>query len=179
MKSCRNNEGYTLVELVIAMMVTAIVITMVISFMSDNSRSYDYVRVNLKLQEEAQSVLNQLSDIIIEADWMKAEDVDSNRKAFLIYQGGEVDVILFDRVAKQLYLIGNLTESAVADITSITYTVEDNLMADGISAFSFNPEDAQALMDEKRVCLCVDFADNNQTYHVERNVTFRNRLVEH
>jgi hypothetical protein len=147
--------------------------------MSDNSRSYDYVRVNLKLQEEAQSVLNQLSDIIIEADWMKAEDIDGNRKAILIYNGGEVDVILFDRTAKQLYLIGNLTESAVVDITSVTYTIEDNLMADEVSDFSYGPEDAQVLLDEKRVCLSVDFADKNQTNHVERNVTFRNKLVEH
>lgn len=173
-----DNKGYTLIELVVSMLITAIVITIIISFMSTNSSSYNYVSENINLQIESQTVMNQLNDIILEANWIDKRDIGSDCKAMIIYNTVDADVVLLNKPAEKLYLIEDLTESELSTLASVSYSDEDNLMATHVTELSFSPEDKDDLLQNSQICLTVDFTAGSQAYHIERNIKFRNRLVE-
>lgn len=63
----KDQSGFTLVELIIAVAVSAIVVSAVCGFMIVGSRSYTSVNTELMLQQEAQLTLNRITDVMIDA----------------------------------------------------------------------------------------------------------------
>ncbi len=171
-----NNKGYTLVELLISMAITAIVVSIVISFLASNSKSYTYAVENVNLQMESQTVMNQLYDIIIESNWIELIDVDSNVKALIIYNTVDIDVVFLSKSEEELYLVENQTASDISNLTTIAYTKEENLMATSVIDLKILPIDQVSLITEKQICLVIDFENSTEKYTVERNVKFRNLL---
>lgn len=64
----QNNDGLTLVEMLICMLISLVIITAVGGFMSASSISYQSVDSEITLQMEAQTVINQISDMILEGN---------------------------------------------------------------------------------------------------------------
>lgn len=62
----KNQKGFTLVELIIAVAILAIVTLAVCGFIVVGSRSYTSANTDIMLQQEAQLALNQISDVIID-----------------------------------------------------------------------------------------------------------------
>ena len=62
----KNQKGFTLVELIIAIAILAIVTLAVCGFIVVGSRSYTSANTDIMLQQEAQLALNQISDVIID-----------------------------------------------------------------------------------------------------------------
>lgn len=62
----KNHKGFTLVELIIAVAIMAIVAAAVCGFIIVGSRSYTSANTDIMLQQEAQLALNQISDVIID-----------------------------------------------------------------------------------------------------------------
>lgn len=62
----KNQKGFTLVELIIAVAILAIVTLSVCGFIVVGSRSYTSANTDIMLQQEAQLALNQISDVIID-----------------------------------------------------------------------------------------------------------------
>lgn len=62
----QNQKGFTLVELIIAVAIMAIVAAAVCGFIIVGSRSYTSANTDIMLQQEAQLALNQISDVIID-----------------------------------------------------------------------------------------------------------------
>ena len=90
-----NNQGFTLVELLVVMVITAFVIAMVAMFISMGSRSYNHASKDIKLQMMSQTVTNQLDDIIIEANWVEMKTLSPEVSAFVIYASSNISVIFF------------------------------------------------------------------------------------
>ena len=64
----KRNAGFTLVELLVAMLMSLILITGVGQFMAASTNNYQAVDKQVNLQVEAQSVINSISDMILEAN---------------------------------------------------------------------------------------------------------------
>ena len=67
MRVRKKNSGFSLVELIIAVAIMAIVIGSVCSFIIIGSRGYAKSNNDISVQQEAQLAFNQMSDIIIDA----------------------------------------------------------------------------------------------------------------
>ena len=67
MRVRKKNSGFSLVELIIAVAIMAIVIGSVCSFIIIGSRGYARSNNDISVQQEAQLAFNQMSDIIIDA----------------------------------------------------------------------------------------------------------------
>ena len=63
----RKNSGFTLVELVIVMAIMGILGLAVVGFIGTSTKQYKYATKDVDLQYEAQLTMNQIGDLIIDA----------------------------------------------------------------------------------------------------------------
>lgn len=172
-----NNKGYTLVELLISMVITAIVVTIVISFLVTNSKNYTYASEEVNLQVESQTVMNQLYENIIEANWIELKAINSD-KALLIYHSSGIDVVFLNTSKESLYLVENRTKADVSDLSTISYNDEDNLMATNVTDITITPSDSENLLANNQITLFLTFENSSINYNMEQNIKFRNKLVK-
>ena len=66
MRMRKNQKGFTIVELLIAIAILSIVIAAVCGFILVGSRSYAAGNSDISVQQEAQLALNQMSDVVID-----------------------------------------------------------------------------------------------------------------
>lgn len=115
----KKNAGFTLVELLVAMLMSLILITGVGQFMAASTNNYQAVDKQVNLQMEAQSVINSISDMVLEANNVAFVTASDGEKYFIIYYnlgeksstGGVMDkttakqnIIWLDSSEHKLYL---------------------------------------------------------------------------
>lgn len=79
-----NNKGFTLIEVLVALAVSSVVITIVIAFISQGSRFYKTQSNTINLQNELQETSNVITDTLQEATYLS---ITSNRKNLEVYTG--------------------------------------------------------------------------------------------
>lgn len=75
-KSKKHNRGFSLIELLIAITILSIVMIMVVQFMSTSSAAYRKQKKNLNIQTEAMSVLEGISDTLMQASYVRVQSMD-------------------------------------------------------------------------------------------------------
>lgn len=65
-----NNKGFTLTEVLVALAVSSVVITIVIAFISQGSRFYKTQSNTINLQNELQETSNVITDTLQEATYL-------------------------------------------------------------------------------------------------------------
>ncbi|MDF2588238.1 MAG: prepilin-type N-terminal cleavage/methylation domain [Anaerocolumna sp.] len=126
----KNDDGLTLIELIVSITIITIVLGAILSFMITGSNSYKKEKEAVNLQTEAQFILNQLDDLLIEANYVKFNQVD---KKLIIYQSGityeityEIDKLYFRK--QTLTDVG--TKSILGEYVSDFYVDTSNLTTD-------------------------------------------------
>lgn len=79
-----NNKGFTLTEVLVALAVSSVVITIVIAFISQGSRFYKNQSNTINLQNELQETSNVITDTLQEATYLK---IASYNNALSVYTG--------------------------------------------------------------------------------------------
>ncbi len=79
-----NNKGFTLTEVLVALAVSSVVITIVIAFISQGSRFYKTQSNTINLQNELQETSNVITDTLQEATYLK---IASYNNALSVYTG--------------------------------------------------------------------------------------------
>ncbi|SEF52485.1 prepilin-type N-terminal cleavage/methylation domain-containing protein [Eubacterium ruminantium] len=69
----KKNKGFTLVELMVALAVLALLIVAVVTFMSHESVILRKEEADIAVQNSAQETYNELADIIVQANYIKIE----------------------------------------------------------------------------------------------------------
>lgn len=162
MKS-ENNKGFTLVELMISMAISAIIIGSLVIFMNVSSKSYKAASEEVSLQMEAQTILNQLENIIMESCNVK---FSSNK--LKIYQN-ETDYILitFDSVNQELLFEKVSSGSGTP--------VERYLFGQYVKDFQVIDTGNNNLSDTIEISILLE--NNSQSYSIDnKKVKIRNRL---
>ena len=72
-----NNKGFTLIEVLVALAVSSVVITIVIAFISQGARFYKTQSNTINLQNELQETSNVITDTLQEATYLS---ITSNSK---------------------------------------------------------------------------------------------------
>lgn len=75
-KTNKVNQGFSLIELLISVTILSIVMVMVVQFMSTSSAAYRKNKKNLNIQTEAMKVVEQISDILMQANYIRVQSID-------------------------------------------------------------------------------------------------------
>lgn len=180
----KNNSGFSLIELVVAIAVLSIVSTAIFQFMIVSSKHYQKQTREVELQFEAQLAMNQLQDLVIDAakgisysvngsagkilkdDEITVSSVTS--KQITAYHTDKYYIVKWDAATQRLLYSEYRRE---AD-NSWTKIAGDVLMAEYVKSFS-----ADLSETEKSGNIRFDVVFNNEReYKVTQNVTLRNRV---
>ena len=203
----KNQKGFTLVELIIAVAILAVVTLAVCGFIVVGSRSYTSANTDIMLQQDAQLALNQISDVIIDT---------TDSISYGLRSGGSGDMQL---VLKDSEFAGEATEKCLVVVNKQeSGSVNNNksywfYWSKDDETIYFNEVDAASDMDEgdiksafedaaqqdkvyilaqhvqdfsvdisqfeanRVVMLSVLFANGNREYATSNNVTVRNRIA--
>lgn len=192
----KNNLGFTLVELICAIGILAIISVSIVTFINVSSKSFKESNSDVNLQYEAQSAANQVKDLIINSNRaVHYYTVDSPVAAncFLIVnespyvEPGETEVkykyptvkIWFVPSENVLYYGTNtFTQAQLEGKSSMAALGEEitsgSVLAKNVSAFSV--EDGNAKTTGKvKVNLTLSLGD--QTYTTNPTVVIRNKVI--
>ncbi|SCW48369.1 prepilin-type N-terminal cleavage/methylation domain-containing protein [Eubacterium ruminantium] len=118
----KKNKGFTLVELIVAIAVLALLITAVVTFMGHESVTLKKQEADISVQNSGQETLNELSDIIIQAKELTIEGYvfeDNYVYAFNKKKVGE-------SIAKSATAVKYQRKSLIPGGDSTTLNYEDN-----------------------------------------------------
>ena len=159
-----DNKGITLVELIIAIAIATIVITSIAFFMSNSSKNYKKVNEEVSLQMEAQTILNQLNDLILEADNVKMKD-----NILFIYNESESNYFIkLDVSSGKMFL--NKTTSKEAS------PHDDDWVLFGQDVSSFTVTDTGDDNTNKAIQITLHLNKDTMTYTMTNLVTIRNDI---
>lgn len=172
----RNNKGMSLLELVIAMAISAIVILMIVSFISAAFRVFRKTNDEVNLQMEAQTAINQLANILMEAKKVEKSTIVERYRIDNIDLAGYSDyAIVFDDSANELYLVEYNPASLPSGITyeNIPYSKTQNLLAEYVDEFRITPDNAEGSIQSIYLKLTL----GNETYSITKQVDLRNFVI--
>lgn len=173
MRISRNNKGMSLMELIISMAISAIVVIMVVSFISAAFRVFRSTNDEVNLQMEVQTVMNQLVNLTMEAKSVsvKYETADDDRYRIDTSNttGYHWAVVIYQKTAKKLYLVKLSTTDPEAYKT-VAYTEDKNLMAEFIERFAINTVDG----DNSVIQIDMQLMLGTDIYNVLKKVNLRN-----
>lgn len=165
-----NNEGMTLMELVISMAITAIVLTMIIMMIGTAARSLRKTNEGVNLQLEAQAVMNQLNNLVMEASQIELSSTEAAPDSRYLLATPNYYYALVHRDAEsKLYLI-QVEVNAHTDLydaDTVIPTDEANLLAEYVDKITITPVG-------KQVTINLDMKMGDREYSLVKRVMMRN-----
>ncbi|MBD5087687.1 MAG: prepilin-type N-terminal cleavage/methylation domain-containing protein [Clostridiales bacterium] len=208
-EECKKNRnaGFTLVELLIAMLMTLIIVSSVGQFMATTSRTYQILDNQVNLQVEAQCTINMIADMVLEGNNVVFDSTNKMLRIYknlgstdssgtlLDYRTAEQNIIWFDESSENMYLF--ICKNGT-DYDNAVYAHNDGkLMAEGIDDFNVTcPTVSDLSMGLTKTrdlaqqhCLTVTVKlktkavydssnDDDFTYEAVDNIYPRNEIVE-
>lgn len=172
----KDENGFTLVELVISMGMFSIVMLAIMFFLTAGTKSYGHSKSELNLQMESQMLLNQIRDITYSSNYAK---YDSTHKALILYDVDKVPaptktakVTIVYLVDDKLYLRKDLDPTAVdaASLTTTCVAMDDFL-------FSRYMQDFKATIKKNDVQLTMKMKNGKSKYELNEGITIRNGWI--
>lgn len=183
-----NNKGLTLVELILTMAISAIIIGGIILFMSSSSRGYQREEREISLQIEAQTIMNQLANMVMEGNNILFDNTLPNGSRLYIYHTDndtstfdKMEVIWLDTIDQRLYLyhVNSNADLAAMETEITTRTnLSDNLLGEYVNQITVSP--SSLVYDRKgssTVTISLDMSYHDRTYQAEQSIKLRNRIV--
>ena len=175
----RNNKGFSLIELIVAIAILAIAGVTIFGFVVNTSNSYSRTNKEVKLQYEQQLAVNQIRDMIVESD--KGIYFDAASKSLALYGAVKKDdagvkcypvtVIRFMEPDGKMYF-GTKDFSSVSEITFAEVSTS-KLLSENIKEFNVD----LTKVKKDKVQFQVTFIVGDKEQKVTETVALRNRLV--
>lgn len=163
----KNRKGFSLVELVVAIAILSIVGTAVIGFCMAGTNSFKKVSNDVDLQYEAQLVVNQLENLLVDSDY----GYNYQNDTLSIFNQNDSYEVIWDRTTNQL----NLKKYYISD-SNISEGPTD-LMAENITSFSAvvksDNNSSKQYMD-----VSLTLTRDGNSYSMSKSVTLRNQVKE-
>ena len=167
----KNNKGFTLVELLVAIAIGGLVLAALSMLVSQGVNNYRKQTVLAALQNDANITLNQISDNVMEADRLilvndsfgKTTYFQIKENVYYIYKDETIYQSTVADISKGSILCENVTEFDVRIIDTSLVTDKDSKMVEEIN----NPV-------QLRISLKVE--NMNEERAVNRSISMRNKL---
>lgn len=163
----KNNKGYTLVELVVAMAIFAIIMAEVCNMMRQSSKLYLNGTYEIDLQTEAQQIVQQMEELLIDA----SVSINLTPNA----AGLSVNDIDIDGV----YLIQYLQPDPSVSYGNIyltstgPYTANYELMGEYVESLSLNMAEYETA---SKITLEIALRNDQYTYSTSKDIYLRNDI---
>lgn len=197
----KQNSGFSLVELIIAIAILVIVTGAVCSFIVITSRNYANGNNDINVQQEAQLALNQMSDVIIDAmrsiNYVGYDESNQpvkamkdsefaftpEKKALLVYNvevhgiGGAASelhnyMFYWQKSDENLYF--SVADASGKFLMPGESTTDCVLLAENVTDFQVD----LSQVEEKRVVkLKLSFKTGNRKFEMANNITVRNKVL--
>jgi len=173
MRQTRGNDGFTMVEMVITLAITAILLTMLAIAISAAIKSTRNTNNDAIVQNEAQVALNQLTYVLMEAEAIEAGTIITPDKKYLVrsYEDNVSYVIYLKADEGCLYLLP-LEELALDDSTYLENENMDNrykyLLAKYVHDFNIEK-------NSNCVNLTISFVLDDIRFTGQKTITMRNK----
>ena len=192
----RKNSGFTLVELVIVMAIMGILGLAVAGFIGTSTKQYKYASKDVDLQYEAQLTMNQIGDLIIDAQkGVKYEpatvaapvevasadpeagyiatasaEEESSEEASSEETSSDSKLIIYNKDCTYniIYRLDPATGAVKADGQG-----KESLMAENVTGFTTDLSEAES---KNSVGIVVDFKAGDKKYTSKQNFTMRNKV---
>ena len=180
------NRGLTLVELLVAIAIASIVSTGVFSFMVVGARSFQKTSADVNVQHEAQLVLNQLQDLVVDTnvgvDYSKDESTKDATFTLYNYDSADPDKHVYEVVyqaADQKLFYNEYVplasgEEASRIVSKGSVVCQQQLLGEHISDFAV---DLSALEKKRVVRIDLEVEKSNSKYKASSNITLRNLVI--
>lgn len=165
----KGNNGFTLIELVLAMAIASVVLLMVTFLFELGGKRYQDVQEELKLQKESQMVTSQLEQLILNANRFKVIEADGKKELYLWRVERQTGKILEEEV-----IAFQKDELLLSKKENDRQLFSDRSMAKMVKDFFI----ALPTEDRPMVEVRITFALNKKEYQTVQKIALRNELVE-
>lgn len=184
-----NNSGFTLVELLVAMSILAVVGLIVYSFMNTSSRLYSKTSSDADIQTEAQLAANTVSDLVIDCEVNIGDNSDGKISDKIGTPGGsgtaitvgnvlEVDnsdyqfLIIHDESKDQLFYVERKAVDGSGNY-ELFNPDKAELLAENVTEFEPN---LNRVEDEKILTFAMEYEKTGRKYSGNYQVNLRNNI---
>ena len=199
----RKNSGFTLVELVIVMAIMGILGLAVAGFIGTSTKQYKYASKDVDLQYEAQLTMNQIGDLIIDAQkgvkyepatvaapvevasaapeagyiaTASAEEASSEETSSdskLIIYNKDCTYNIIYRPSEHKIYLRKDTLDPATGAVKADGQGKESLMAENVTGFTPDLSEAES---KNSVGIVVDFKAGDKKYTSKQNFTMRNKV---
>lgn len=162
----KNNKGTSLIELVIAMTIVAIVLLMIMLFMNTATNCFKLTNDDVNLQMEAQTVINQLSDLVMEARDMEEPYTDLSGNVRFIFQYTEDDYYTIIKEDMELYQIHT---SSLDNAREDNYIKEEHFLSEYVKELAI-----EKIENNGAVVIDLTLSVGKDEENIMKTIKFRN-----
>ncbi|MFV0465091.1 MAG: PilW family protein [Lachnospiraceae bacterium] len=182
----KNNKGISLIELIVAVSMVAIVGGALLSFIVTSTNMYKRQNSEISLQEEAQLAVNQVENLIINATngvrFLEVSDAGSGlvtERTLYMYNketgGNIVTKISWMTSTKQLLYSTYQYTTDISGADILTPIITDELMAEYVNSFSVDLSDLES---RNLIKLSLDFLFDSRNYKTDKDIKIRNDILQ-
>ncbi len=172
MRTKINNNGYSLVELLIAIFILGIVMIGIVMIMRTTSISYRDGNAEITAQTEAQIVANQIEELLVDTSTAYGEGVYNTQTYYMVVNGDVKHLLLYDHTGNTIkYKKCAADASMTADGWSL---MAEYVSAFDISGFSKTVTDPDC--DNKVTVNVTMETAEGYSYSATKEVYFRNAI---
>lgn len=184
-----NNKGFTLIEVLVALAVSSVVITIVIAFISQGSRFYKTQSNTINLQNELQETSNVITDTLQEATYLS---ITSDSKNLEVYTGSydikEGKKLFTSDKGSSRYILRDGTGIYVFDKADLNYVTEKDKpgyrYSDNIEAITISVSDkckttvgeSEVITQPVMLDVYIKVTHNDTSRFENKTITLRNKI---
>lgn len=179
----KNNQGITLVEVLVAVAVSTIVVGAIWQFLLVSTRTYSAQKDTTDLQVEVQQAMNQMQNVIIDTNRAVvysvdsgeigsdfAAPVDAGEKVLEVYSSDKAGKLIWNKEESNVVY----EETVVTDGRIDADGWESALLAEDVTSFA---ADVSQVEDNNVLKIKLNFEKKGKSYEATRNITLRNALI--
>ena len=189
----KDNRGMTLVEMLVSFAILSLIMVALFQFMNQMMKQYQTANNEVTVQNEAQTLVQQLENFTIDADLGVAVDTASSEYELYVMSSDGFCVITYDSTAGDngelyysdysAYINDDYKAATYENVLSLAKTVKYNnpsvskdLLAENVETFKVKDTSNTLTSTSNYVAIEITISKLSRSYTVNKNIYLRNQI---